>query len=444
MIFRILPLLSRPSKQGASALVLPGFAFLAVTALLAIVLGGSQTFWGYDDEMAGLYWAFTAIALALLIVPLLSLGAAAARLSARRRDDRLAILRLLGATGRSTAGIAVIEAAGIAFVGAVAGALLSYAVAPLVGLIQFRGEALGTSGVALPPLAAALLVLGIVGVATGSALLSLRRVIISPLGVVTKQSAPKVPWLQALIAVAIIVIASVVTSNIGGFSEVGVVALIGAFGVCFALALLALDLIGAWVLAMFGKAKARRAKRPADLIAARLVLESPRAAWRQVSGVAMSSFMAVFAGSGIALMNLAAGDGSTTDSGVDQYLVGDVQTGVALTVIGTFIMVACSVAVNQAAQILDRRDVTRSLAIMGTPIEVQDAARRGATMLPLLIASVGSAALAAVLLFPLLGMAILFAPLSVAVTLSTIAVGVLIVVATMFATRPLLRQVARV
>ena len=444
MIFRILPLLSRPSKQGASALVLPGFAFLAVTALLAIVLGGSQTFWGYDDEMAGLYWAFTAIALALLIVPLLSLGAAAARLSARRRDDRLAILRLLGATGRSTAGIAVIEAAGIAFVGAAAGALLSYAVAPLVGLIQFRGEALGTSGVALPPLAAVLLVLGIVGVATGSALLSLRRVIISPLGVVTKQSTPKVPWLQALIAVAIIVIASVVTSNIGGFSEVGVVALIGAFGVCFALALLALDLIGAWVLAMFGKAKARRAKRPADLIAARLVLESPRAAWRQVSGVAMSSFMAVFAGSGIALMNLAAGDGSTTDSGVDQYLVGDVQTGVALTVIGTFIMVACSVAVNQAAQILDRRDVTRSLAIMGTPIEVQDAARRGATMLPLLIASVGSAALAAVLLFPLLGMAILFAPLSVAVTLSTIAVGVLIVVATMFATRPLLRQVAKV
>ena len=157
----------------------------------------------------------------------------------------------------------------------------------------------------------------------------------------------------------------------------------------------------------------------------------------------MSSFMAVFAGSGIALMSFAEGESSGSGNPLEQYLVGDVRTGIAVTVIGTFLMVACSVAVNQAAQILDRREVARSLDIMGTPFEVQDQARRRATMLPLLLASVGSAILVGVLLFPLLGVAVLLAPLSLAVTLSSIGVGILVVVATLWATKPLLRQVVR-
>lgn len=441
MIFKVLPLLSRPSRQGMSALLLPGFAFLAVTALLAIVIGGAQTFWGYRDDMAGLYIAFAVIALALLVVPLVSLGAAAARLSARRRDDRLAILRLLGATGRSTAGLAVIEATGIAFIGALLGAALAYAVSPLVGLILFRGEPLGAAGVALPLWISAALVVGVSLVAAASALLSLRRVIISPLGVALKQSAPKTPWLQALVAIGAILVASLVVNNIGALGGLGIV--IAALGISFAITLLAIDLIGAWVLSLFGRSKARRAQKPADLLSARSILESPRAAWRQVSGVAMSSFMAVFAGSGIALMSIAESDGTGGSDPLEKYLVGDVRTGVAITVIGTFLMVACSVAVNQAAQILDRRDVSRSLDIMGTPLEVQDQARRGATMLPLLLASLGSAVLAGVLLFPLVGMAVLFAPLSLVVTLSSIAVGILVVAATLLATKPLLRQVVR-
>lgn len=446
MILKVLPLLSRPSKQGASAILLPGFAFLAVTALLAIVIGGAQTFWTYTDDLAGTYIACAVIALALLVVPLVSLGSAAARLSARRRDDRLAILRLLGATGRSTAGLAVLEATGIALLGALLGAALAYAVSPLVGLIHFRGEALGAAGIALPLWISALLVVGVSLVAAVSALLGLRRVIISPLGVALKQSAPKVPWLQALIAVGVILVVALVINSVRAFGGIGI--MIAALGICFAVTLLSIDLIGAWVLSLFGRAKARRAQKPADLLSARLILESPRAAWRQVSGVAMSSFMAVFAGSGIALMNLAQEESAMVANSpadaIEQYLIGDIRTGVLVTVIGTFLMVACSVAVNQAAQILDRRDVSRSLDIMGTPLAVQDQARRGATVLPLLLAAVGSAILASVLLFPLVGMAVVFAPLSLVITLSSIVVGVLVVVATLFATRPLLRQVVRV
>nr|WP_237462695.1 FtsX-like permease family protein [Leucobacter chromiireducens] len=434
-----MPLLSRPSRQGSSALVLPAVAFASVTALLAIVLGGAQTFWGYTDELAPLYWMCAVTALVLLVVPLISLGHAAARLSARRRDDRLAVLRLLGMPGRSTALLAVVEASAVAFVGAVAGVLVSYLASPLVGLISFRGAPLGAAGVALPPLHAVLVVLGITTVAALSAVVSLRRVVISPLGVALKQHAPKLPWVQALFAVAGIVLASAIISAVNGLGAAGgFTAIIAGLGIAFGVALLALDLIGSWLIGVFGRGKAKRAQTPADLLAARQILESPRGAWRQVSGVAMASFVAVFAGSGVALLSAVEEPGS----GADAFPVADIRTGIIITVIGSFIMVACSVGVTQAAQILDRRDVSRSLAIMGTPLEVQDAARRKATLLPLLLASVGSAILAGTLMFPLLGMAIVVAPISLAVILSSVAAGILLVLAALLATRPLLRAAA--
>lgn len=442
MILRVLPLLSRPSRQGTAGLVLPLVAFTSVTALLGILLGGAQTFWRYDDEMAPLYWFFAGLALTLMIPPLLSLGAAAARLSARRRDDRLAILRLLGATGRSTAGLAIFESSAVAFVGAVAGVLLAYAASPLIGLLHFRGEAIGTAQAALPLGWSAALIAAVTLIAALSAVVGLRKVIISPLGVALKDAPPKTPWIQALVAIAAICVALVAVSNMSALgSAAGGVAMILGFLIAFAIALLAIDLIGAWVLSLFGKSRLRRSQRPVELISARLVLESPRAAWRQVSGVAMSSFLAVFAGSGIALMGQVSASDATND--VDRYLVTDMRTGVIIVVIGTFLMVACSVGVNQAAQILDRRDVHRALDICGTPLAVQDAARRKAATLPLAIASLGSASLAAFLLLPLLGAAILFAPLSLIVTLSMIVAGYLIVLCTLYGTRPLLRDTVR-
>lgn len=438
MILRILPLLSRPSRQGTAALLLPAIAFTSVTALLAIVLGGAQTFWTYDNDLAATYWIFTVIALVLLVVPLLSLGSAAARLSARRRDDRLAVLRLLGMPGRSTAALAVVEASIIAFLGAIAGVLIAYAFSPLVGMIHFSGKPLGMAGVALTPLHALFVVLGVTAVAALSAVFSLRKVIISPLGVALKEQAPKLPWLQALLAIAAILIASAVISAMNGLAAAGgIIALIVGFGVAFGIALLAIDLIGAWLLGVFGRAKVKRAQTPADLLAARQILESPRTAWRQVSGVAMASFVAVFAGSGVSIISQVDETGLAS---AEAFLIGDIRTGILITVIGSFIMVACSVGVNQAAQILDRRDVSRSLAIMGTPFEVQDSARRKAAMLPLLLASVGSAVLAAVLVFPLIGIAVLVAPLSLAVVFGSVAAGILLVALTLRATRPLLRS----
>lgn len=440
MILRVFTLLSRPGRHDLSARLLPAIAFACVTALLATVIGGSQSFWRLTGDTAGFYQACTAIAVVILAVPLVSLGAAAARLQTRRRDERLAALRLLGASGATTTALAVMEAAIVALVGLLIGALLALAVAPAVGLLPFYGAPLGTAAVLLPPWGYAALVGGVTVVATVSAAMSLRRVVVSPLGVALKQSAPAIPWLPAVLAIGGIVLASLIMSNLGAVGSLA--AVIAALGIALTVTLFAIDVIGVWVTGLRARRKARRAQTPEALLAARSILESPRAAWRQVSGVAMASFMAVFAGAGVALLGLI--DEADAGEALGAHVVDDIRTGILVTVVGTFIMVGCTVGVNQAAQVFDRADVARSLSIAGTALDTQDRARRGAVMQPLLLATVGPAVIAVILLLPLVGGALIFAPLTLLTVLSSLALGVAIVAGALFATRPLLRRTAAV
>lgn len=98
------------------------------------------------------------------------------------------------------------------------------------------------------------------------------------------------------------------------------------------------------------------------LLAARSVLDAPKAAWRQVSGVAMTSFVAVFAGLGIAFSDAMAASDLTAQ---DRLLLEDLRAGILLTLVISFVTVAASVAVNQSADILDRRELYGNLDRMG-------------------------------------------------------------------------------
>ncbi len=80
-----------------------------------------------SDDGFGQYNILAVAMVAVLVVPAGTLGTSAAQLSARRREDRLAVLRLLGASSTWVRGFAVIEASLLAAAGAIAG-LLGYAV----------------------------------------------------------------------------------------------------------------------------------------------------------------------------------------------------------------------------------------------------------------------------------------------------------------------------
>ena len=427
-------MLLRPEKGKAATLILPAVAFAVVAALALIVIGGAQTFWTWDDEYSMIYQTLAAVALVLLVMPLASLGGAAARLSARRRDERLSTLRLLGVTPFGVGLITVVESTLIAAVGVFAGVIVYLALVPAVGLIPFRGQALGAGAVLLSPGAIALVCASAVLLAIASAMLGLRRIVISPLGVRMRAQGGQVHWVRAVAAAVLLLAAFLLAQAVP--SMAGAVAISVALAVLFGGTVALLNLIGPWVLKTIATRQVRRAATPERLLAARTVLDSPKGAWRQVGGLAMASFMAVFAGTGVSLMNVM----SSESAGPEEVaLAADMRTGLIITLVASFLMVAASVGVTQASDALDQHRLHQSLHQLGVPMKTVDAARRRAIMSPLLITALGSALCAAVVVFPLLGAAVIVAPLSLLTIALVLATGIATVWASTLATRPLLR-----
>lgn len=437
-VLRVGWLLARPAAAGRAALMLPVAAFAITTALALTVLAGAGVFFRWHDQAAIGYQFLAVIALTLLVVPLASLGGSAARLSARRRDDRLSTLRLLGASAGTVTALTALEAAAVAMIGAIAGVAVYAAAVPAVGFIPFRGAPLGAGQLWLPPLTVAAVVAAVGAVAALSALVGLRCVIISPLGVRTRQNAPRMHWARVAVAVAVVAGTVVAIRFVPSARSVVMVAAVLAAG--FGAVIAVLNLAGPFVLRLVARGQARRATTAVRLIAARSVLESPRAAWRQVGGVAMVSFVAVFAGTGLAIASLGAGSSASAS---DVQLLTDIRTGVLITVVASFLMVACSVGVSQAASILERRDLYRGLDLLGMPARQLDAARRRAVMSPLILVTLGSALCAVAVILPLAGMALVFAPLSMATIAVCLLGGILIVRVALAATRPILTRARR-
>jgi len=156
-----------------------------------------------------------------------------------------------------------------------------------------------------------------------------------------------------------------------------------------------------------------------------MILESPVESWRQVSGVAMASFVAVVGGSGAAMMSM-------TDDGLSrgtwlEHVPADVTTGVLVTLAISFICVAASAAISQSASTLDRAELYRGLHRLGMPWATMNAARTKSIMIPALTASIGFAIASTVLVLPLAGAAIIFKPLTVITVVACVLLGMLLI-----------------
>lgn len=415
-------LLGKPSRERRAPMLLTAGAYALVSALVLTVTAGALSFNRVQNEMTGMYLMLAGLAVVLLVVPLAVLGAAAARLSARSQDRRLSTVRLLGGTPGLVVGITVIESAVIAALGALAGTVLYAGLAPLVGLIHFQGSAIGNA-MWLAPWMVALVIAGVVVIAAASAGFGLRRIIVSPLGVRNRTATPKPRWIRALIVVVLILVIYQAFSMMAAFESIAIMLAVLLGG--FALGLGALNLVGPWAVGLIGKAKLKKAEKPEQLLAARMILENPAQAWRQVSGVAMTCFVAVVGGSGAALMKVSVG--ASAPGSPDALIGSDVMTGVLITIAVSFISVACSTAITQAAATLDRAELYAGLHMLGVERSTMEKARVGSVMAPVIGVGVGSIIVSGVLLMPLAGLAMIMAPLSVAVILGTLIAGTLAV-----------------
>nr|BFF23241.1 hypothetical protein GCM10025732_12060 [Glycomyces mayteni] len=135
---------------------------------------------GQPDTVYGFYLILMVLAAILMAVPAAVFGAAAARLTVSRRDERLATLRLIGATPGQVMRLTLIETVLAAVAGSVAGTALWMLSTPLVALIPIDGGRWFASDLwaGAPWMAAVALAVPVL--VAVSALIGLRGVVISP------------------------------------------------------------------------------------------------------------------------------------------------------------------------------------------------------------------------------------------------------------------------
>jgi hypothetical protein len=369
-------------RQEAQRLttVLAVVAFTTATGALLTVLGGLRAFTGRADRPnAEFYLLCARTATVILVVPVLTLGGAAARLAVSRRDERLASLRLAGATTGQVSLMTVLDAGLQSLAGAVAGVLLYLAALPGVALIRFQGRTFAWSElwVGLPVLL--LGVLGVVVLAVVSAVLGLAKIAVSPLGVARRTSPRRLSSLRLVVAVVVLGAWAPLFSASSSVQELtGALVVLGA---CFGV----LNLVGPLVLGLIGRVAARRARGVPGLLAARRLVDDPRSAWRAVAGVSLATFVA-------GVLSVAPALSGSAQSDPDSVQLGrDVLTGAIVTVVIAALVAAVSSGVTQAARILDHREQYTMLHLAGAEVRVLERARQAETWLPLL-ASVGIAA----------------------------------------------------
>ncbi|MFC3494588.1 FtsX-like permease family protein [Glycomyces rhizosphaerae] len=242
---------------------------------------------GSADVVYGFYMILMVLAAILMAVPAAVFGAAAARLTVSRRDERLATLRLIGATPGQVMRLTLIETTLAAVAGALAGTLAWTAVTPLVALIPIDGGRwyVGDLWAGAPWMIAVASAVPVLVAA--SALIGLRSVVISPLGVARRVKTKGLKAIR-LVVFAVLAVAFMVGTNFVGGDMIAVAILIGLFAGTLA----AVNLVGPWIVQRLGRILARTAKGPARLLAARRLADDPKAAWRAVAGVAIAGFVA--------------------------------------------------------------------------------------------------------------------------------------------------------
>ena len=404
-VLTIAALLLRARANAGRAVVdlLAIAAFAVSTGLLLSVVAGARAFFLREQtppqaflDLVGLpaaaagdqlaLWTFLAGGAAvLLVVPLLTLSSAAARMGALGRDQRLAALRLLGVSSFGAVALSATETMAAAAIGSVAGAALYAGLLPVWQVLSFQAAPLSVAEMVLPwqwIIALLALVVVLAGVA---AVLGLRQVRISPLGVARRVRRRGLRW-QRLLTVPLVVVGWVAVAPLLDFDRARTAAMAITF-VVLAGFMWVTNLVGPLLLQLAGQVMVRR-DSPAVLLAGRRLLADPRGAWRNVAGLALAAFAG---GTMLALPSF----GATPDP-LTALIDADLRTGTLLTLAIGFLVAAASTALNQAAAVLDRRASLVHLDHAGTPRDLVHRSRRHEVLVPTLLASVGAAGLSVV------------------------------------------------
>jgi len=242
-------------------------------------------------ESSGIDLILSVIALGML-TPVLIFIATATRLSAARREQRFAAMRLVGATRKQVSLLAATESTAAAVLGVAVGFGIFFLLRTPVAGIPFFGEPFFPGQLSLSPADILAVAIGVPVAAVVAARLALRRVHISPLGV-ARRVTPKPPraWRTLPLLAGLAELGFFAVR--GGQLSVGAETRVLVSG--FLLIIVGLIIAGAWLTMAMARVMARRTSRPGALIAARRLADDPRAAFRAVSGLVLALFITTVA-----------------------------------------------------------------------------------------------------------------------------------------------------
>ncbi|TDW22471.1 FtsX-like permease family protein [Kribbella kalugense] len=314
----------------------------------------------WDSRMVGLLIA-VAFGITLVLFPILSLVGQAAGVAAKRREHRLAALRLAGATRTQVLWLSAVEQAVLGLAGAVVG-LVGYTVlSPLIARIPLGGGRWYVADITVNWWTVLLVLFAVPILSVVSALIGLGRVSITPLGVVRGQTRKRVSVLR----LGLLVIGPLVLAYYG--MQAALLPLL--IGVGFAA--LAVRIIGPWAVQIVGKTMANLANGPVALLAGRRLVDDPKGAFRPVAALVLSGFV-----TGFISVFMPPGD--------DDPSFHDMRIGVALLLSLVFLTVAASTAAGAVGTALDQAAPARALRRSGVPLRVIERSARLAAVVPVI------------------------------------------------------------
>ncbi|SFW54383.1 FtsX-like permease family protein [Amycolatopsis australiensis] len=227
------------------------------------------------------------VGIIVLLVPSLVLVASSARLTAARRERRLAAIRLAGATPGQVTNMVAAETTLSAGLGALLGLLISPALHGLASFVPWGGGTWLAADFALPVGLTVAIVVAIPVLVVLAGVLGLRRVLRNPLFATGGHTKKPLRWwrLLALPAAGLFFLVAVTTAkDAGGIGLVmaGLFLLVGSAAI-----------VGPWVTSAVGGTFVRIWRRPSALLAGRRLRDDPKGAYRASAGIVL----AVFAGS---------------------------------------------------------------------------------------------------------------------------------------------------
>jgi hypothetical protein len=289
------------------------------TALNAI--GGTQ--WVTSIGTAPAQEVFTpffryafGIGVLAVLFPMLVLISTATRLAASRREERFAALRLVGGTPADIRMIAAVEAAVSAFSGAVLGVVVWLLVQPLVADGALIGTQYFSSTVTPAAWEYAAIIIGVPAIALVAALVSLRRVQISPLGV-SRRATPKRPTLWRLTVLALGVGLYLYGLSVTSHQSIGAATYPGLL-----LTMVGLVIAGPWFTWATARLVGSVAGGAAPLLASRRLADNPKAAFRSVTGLVLAVFLGTMVGTLVPAVN--ATEASPTNTSLSNVLLDQV------------------------------------------------------------------------------------------------------------------------